>query len=283
MKKLFIFALSLMLLTIWIGSSVAVDIDGKKTDAVINIETDMYRLEWKTAAQSGYIGAWVKKRNNELLLFEGAATGRRLYHSSNYSGWKDWGKLDDIKIVENKGGMAKVEFTMTDGLSKDYICTATFWDGHPLIRHEVKVKAKANVTSWQSGHEPMYEVRSPIKALKRWDAGGGLFAHAAFWTADAFSALYATDPAAMAREFPGWAPNGRMDLQHDALGKVVKKGDTSDPLVYWVAFGEGGDKEAHDLAQTVADVGTGDLKPQAVNARGKASTTWAAIKQVNLQ
>ena len=75
-----------------------------------------------------------------------------------------------------------------------------------------------------------------------------------------------------------WEGHGRMDLVHDALGKVVNKGDTSDPIVYWVAFGAGGDKEAHDLAETVADVGTGDLTPHVVNARGKASTTWGAIK-----
>jgi hypothetical protein len=283
MKKLLIFTLSFTLLAIWIASSAAVNIKGKKTDAVIEIETDMYKLEWKTANQAGYISAWVKKGNNELLLFEGANQGRRFYHSSNYSGWKDWGKLDDFKIVENKGGVAKVEFTMTDGLSKDYICTATFWDGHPLIRHEVKIKAKANVTSWQHGHEPMYEVRSPVKGSQKWDAGGGLFGHVGFWTADAFSALYATDPAGVARNHAGWQADGRVDLQHDALGKAVKKGATSDPLVYWVAFGVGQDKELHDLAETVADVGTGDLKPQAVNARGKASTTWGAIKQVNLQ
>ena len=278
MKTLFI-ALSLMLLTIWIGSSGAVDIDGKKTDAVIKIETDMYKLEWKTGAQGGYISAWVKKGNNELLLFEGVNTGRRFYHSSNYGGaWKDWGMLDDIKIIEKKGGVAKVEFTMTDGTWKDYICTATFWDGHPIIRHEVKVKAKANVTSWESGHEPMYEVWSPIKGSQKWDAGGGLLGHVAFWTADAFSALYATDPAAVVRNHPGWQVHGRMDFVHDALGKVVNKGETSDPIVYWVAFGAGGDKEAHDLAETVADVGTGDLTPHVVNARGKASTTWGAIK-----
>ena len=284
MKTLFIYALSFMLLTIWIGSSSAVKITGKKTDAVIEIETDMYKLEWKTGKQAGYISAWVKKGNNELLLFKGFNQGRRFYHSSNYAGgWKDWGVLDDIKIVENKGGVAKVEFTMNDGTSKDYICTATFWDGHPLIRHEVKIKAKANVTSWQSGHEPMYEVWSPIKGLQKWDAGGGLFGHVAFWTGDAFSAVYATDPAGVARAHPGWQVHGRVDLQHDALGKALKKGATSDPLVYWVAFGVGRDTEAHDLAQTVADVGTGDLKPQAVNARGKASTTWGAIKQVNLQ
>jgi hypothetical protein len=56
-------------------------------------KTDMYKLEWKTANQAGYISAWVKKGNNELLLFEGAATGRRFYHSD----WKD-GRLEGWKI-----------------------------------------------------------------------------------------------------------------------------------------------------------------------------------------
>jgi hypothetical protein len=282
MKRLFVFTFSLMLLAIWSGSSSAVDIKGKKTDAFIAIETDMYRLEWKTARQAGYISAFVKKGKDELLLFEGAATGRRLYHSANYASWKDWGHLDDIQILENQGGVAKVEFTMNDGLNKDYICTVTFVDGSPLIKHDVKVKAKGKVSSFSDGHEPMYEVRSPIKGRAKWDSQGanGPWAYCAFWTKDAFSALYATDPAVEARSHDAWEADGRMDLVHNALGKQLSKGDISDPIVYWVAFGEGGEKEAKSLADEVAKLGQDDVKPQAVDAYGKLSTTWADIKSI---
>jgi DNA polymerase III gamma/tau subunit len=50
--------------------------------------------------------------------------------------------------------------------------------------------------------------------------------------------------------------------------------------VYWVAFAEGGEKEAEALADQVAELGQDDVKPQSVDAYGKLSTTWADIKNV---
>ena len=270
----------LVQLVIGINLCMAVEISGKKNDKTIKIETDMYEVHWKTAQQMGYIIAYVKKKKEKLLLFEEIA-GRRLYHSANYAGWKDWGPLKDFKVLENKAGMARIEFISDDGASKEYVCVATFWDGSPLIKHKVTVKAKANVVSFSDGHEPMYEVRSPIKGRLKWDSEGdkGPYAHTAFWTkSGGFSALYATDSQVVAREFPAWQADGRMDLDHKNLGKQVKKGQVSDPIVYWVAFGVGGKNEAHDLAKTVAEVRVGDLAPQAVEATSKLSTRWGEIK-----
>jgi len=266
----------LMFLMIWTNfSSAAVEIDGKKGDPVIEIKTDTYEVHWKTGAQMGYMIAFAEGEP----VFE-AMQGRRLYHSANYAGWKDWGSLVDFKILDQTRTMAKLEFVSDDGASKEYICVATFWDGTPLIKHEVSVKAKKAVVSFSDGHEPMYEVRSPIKGRNKWDSKGdnGPFAHAAFWTkGGVFSALYATDPQVMARNFPGWQADGRMDLDHKNLGVQLKKGSTSEPIIYWVAFGTGGEKEAHDLAKTVAEVKDGDIF-QAVDANEKLSITWGAIK-----
>ena len=284
MKRLFILTLGVMFLAVWTSSSPAVTIDGTKKDNVIKIETDTYRVHWKVQRQAGYITAFAKKGGKELQIMEGDGEGRRLYHSANYAGWKDWGHVGDFEILEEKAGMAKLQFTMIDGDSKEYICTATYWDGSPLVKHEIVVKAVKAITSFSDGHEPMYEVRGPSKGLKMWPSKGnnGPFAHTAFWTKDgAFSALYATDPLVEAREFPAWANGlgaGRMDLVHNALGKNVAKGKLSDPIVYWVAFGVGDDKDADALADVVAEVGQGDLEPQAVNAQGKLSTTWGALK-----
>ena len=107
-------------------------------------------------------------------LFE-APQGRRLYHSANYAGWKDWGGLVDFEILDQTRSMAKIKFVSDDGASKEYICVATFWDGTPLIKHEVTVKDKKAVVSFSDGHEPMYEVRSPIKGRKKWDSKGWIF------------------------------------------------------------------------------------------------------------
>ena len=208
-------------------------------------------------------------------LFE-APQGRRLYHSANYAGWKDWGGLVDFEILDQTRSMAKIKFVSDDGASKEYICVATFWDGSPLIKHEVTVKAKKAVASFSHGHEPMYEV-TPVDDMKKWDSKGdkGPFAHNAFFRDSNFSALYAIYPTAQAR-----LHGTRMDLLQDGQGKQLKKGQTSDPLVYWVAFGVGGEKEAHALAETVAEVKDGDLQPEAVDADEKLSITWGAIKDI---
>jgi hypothetical protein len=41
-------------------------------------KTDMYKLEWKTANQAGYISAWVKKGNNELDWKDGRLEGWKI-------------------------------------------------------------------------------------------------------------------------------------------------------------------------------------------------------------
>ena len=272
MKKVFFYTIvALFLLMLSIGSTVAVTVEGGKGDAFIKIKTDTYEVHWKTGAQMGYMVALVKGK----ALFDDKI-GRRLYHSANYAGWKDWGALTGFKILNQKKTMAKVEFVSDDGASKEYICVATFWDGTPLIKHEVTVKAKKAVASFSHGHEPMYEV-TPVDDMKKWDSKGdkGPFAHNAFFRDSNFSALYAIYPTAQAR-----LHGTRMDLVQDGQGKQLKKGQTSDPLVYWVAFGVGGEKEAHALAETVAEVKDGDLQPEAVDADEKLSITWGAIKDI---
>ena len=107
-------------------------------------------------------------------LFE-APQGRRLYHSANYAGWKDWGGLVDFEILDQTRSMAKIKFVSDDGASKEYICVATFWDGTPPIKHEMTVKAKKDLVSFSD--------------WSRTDE----------WTKDGFSALYTTDPLVMAR------------------------------------------------------------------------------------
>ena len=271
MKNVFFYTIvALFLLMLSIGSAVAVTIEGGKGDPFIKIKTDSYEVHWKTGAQMGYMVAFVKGK----ALFEDKI-GRRLYHSNNYAGWKDWGALTGFKVLEKKPGMAKVEFVSDDGKSKEWHCVVTFWDGTPLIKHEVTVKAKKTVVSFSHGHEPMYEVKIPAKDQANWDSAGdkGPFAHNAFWIGGNFSALYATHPKAKARIHAN-----RMDLVHDDLGKEVKAGQTSDPIVYFVAFAPGGKAEAHALADEVATGGPKNLTT--VDASGKLSITWGAIKDV---
>ena len=154
MKKVFFYTIvALFLLMLSIGSTVAVTVEGGKGDAFIKIKTDTYEVHWKTGAQMGYMVALVKGK----ALFDDKI-GRRLYHSANYAGWKDWGGLVDFEILDQTRSMAKIKFVSDDGASKEYICVATFWDGTPPIKHEVMVKAKKDLVSFSDGHEPMKEV-----------------------------------------------------------------------------------------------------------------------------
>ena len=107
----------------------------------------------------------------------------------------------------------------------------------------------------------------------KWGSAGdkGPFAHNAFWRGDNFSALYTTHPTATAQLL-----GTRMDLVQDDQGKLVKKGQISDPLVHWVTFDVGGKAEAHALADEVAEGKPKNLTT--VDASGKLSITWGPLK-----
>jgi len=252
----------------------AVDVDEKGKDhsgrQAVVVKTAQYEVHWKKEQQMGYSGAFWGDSKDSII--EGGQ-GRNLYHSSNYAGWKDWGALTDVKVLEKGGGKAVVQYESFDGQNKEYICVATYYDNANWIKHEVTVKAKgADVTSFESGHEPMFEPRSPlVKGFKKWTAP---YPHVAYWTdVGHFAALYG-EKATDSRDFPAWAPNGRMDLVHDGLGQKVKKGEESEPIVYYVAFGEGKSAEANALAEEVLK----EVKPGAVSSYRKLSTTWGEIK-----
>jgi len=251
----------------------AVDVDEKGKDhtgkQAVVIKTDQYEVHWKKEQQMGYSGAFWGDSKDSII----GVGGRHLYHSSNYAGWKDWGGLTDVKVLEKGGGKAVVQYESFDGQNKEYTCVATYYDNANWIKHEVTVKAKgADVTSFESGHEPMFEPRSPlVKGFKKWVAP---YPHVAYWTEEGtFAALYG-EKATDARDFPAWAPNGRMDLVHDGLGQKVKKGEESEPIVYYVAFGEGKDKEADALAPEVLK----EVKAHDVSPQRKLATTWSEIK-----
>ena len=236
---------------------------------VVIIETENYEVHWKKAAQMGYTTAIV----GGSAIIEGDTEGRRLYHSANYSGWKDWGELASWEVVNESPGMATVKFVSNDGDRKEYTVMATYYDAAEFIRHEVTITNVGNqiVSSFSDGHEPQFEIRGPSDGLTGWDAP---IPHNAFWNSAGFGALYTETGTQTA--FPDWANgagNGRMHLDFADLGVDLQPGDVSDPIVYWVAFGTGGEAEANALADIVtADVVT------AVQAKDKLATTWGTLK-----
>ena len=150
-------------------------------------------------------------------------------------------------------GKVVVEYTMFDGASKTYTCTATYWDGEPYFRHEVVVDANTGTGA--------------VNAYEEWTEP---IPHVAFSSKYGFFALYTELGSARAHE--AWEADGRMDLVHDSLGKRLTKGDRSDPIVYYLAVGAGDLGDAHALA---SDVRTSILS---VSPKARLASVWADMK-----
>ena len=258
-KLLFLFAIILCLS----GALPALAVDVDEDNQYVIVETKLYTVHWKKQAQMGYMQAFVAGSDDSLINI----AGRALYHSSNYAGgWKDWGQLQEWEILEEGGGKAVVQYVSKDAANKQYTCVAHYYDSVPYIKHEVTVTADgAAVTSFESGHEPMFEMNGTNQGIQIFKDP---FPHVAYWTKSGFfGALYGPD-AQDARNH-----NTRMDLVHDALGENLKDGNSA-TVTYYVAFAEGDAKDANNLAPGVTTEPAG----QAVSPEASLTTTWGWIR-----
>lgn len=258
MKKLAIMlTLALCLGVVSSALAVTIDEDGK----YVIIETKLYTVQWNKLAQMGYMQAFVEG-SDESVINESV---RALYHSSDYGGWKDWGALEDWEILEEGDGKAVVQYSSKDAGSKQYTCVAYYYDSVPYIKHEVTVTADGGaVTSFQSGHEPMFEMAGTNVGIQVFKDP---FPHVAYWTGDFFGALYGPD-AQEARNH-----GTRMDLLHDGLGENLKNGDSA-TVTYYVAFGIGDADDASALAEDVTKEPLGE----AVSPVDSLATTWGWVR-----
>jgi hypothetical protein len=244
-------------------------VDVSEDNTYVIIETDGYKVCWKKGAQMGYMQAFVAGSPNSII----GTDGRAFYHSSDYGGgWKDWGALLDWETVERGGGKAVVRYESKDAGSKEYTCIATYYDSVPYIKHELTVTATGAVTSFESGHEPMFEVNTDMEGMQSFTQP---FPHAVYWTEDGyFGATYGPEAGSASVAEWGARNPGRMQLVHNNLGKQLKKGDSA-TITYYVAFGEGGANEATDLA---ADVQKEPAPGKAVSPVGTLTTTWGRVR-----
>jgi hypothetical protein len=265
LKKL-IFFMTIVLCLIAVSSLLAVDVKEDGTSVIIT--TTGYEVHWKKAAQMGYHQAFVAGSKDTII----GTAGRAFYHSGQYGGnWYDWGGMSEWKLVSKGGGKAVVDFTSKDGTSKQFTCRATYYDSAPYIKHELTVTALADVTSFESGHSPMFEVNVDMKGMK---AINQPYPHGYYWTDTAYGALYGPDAQSADLSLWGTRDPGRMQLNHDNQKKNLKKGETQ-TITYYLAFGKGGEKEAEALtAKVTNDPGSG----KAVSPEGSLSTTWGEIR-----
>ncbi len=230
----------------------------------IVIEAAKYKVEWKKAAQMGYIRAYAAGSSDSII---GSDNSRNLYHSSNYGGWKDWGALQSWEVVEEGGGQAVVKYVSQDAGAKQYTCVATYRDSTNIIQHDVTVTnvGADPITSFQSSHDPMFEPRRSVDGMEEFDAP---ISHAAYWTPEGFAALYAYEDGAVAGVAAGWNGQGRMFLNHDAVGKELQQNE-SHTITFFVAFGAGGLDEANALTSQAT----------AVEPNAKLAVTWGSLKR----
>ncbi len=267
MKKLIFLTFIILLLSITL-SIFAVDISEDNTYVII--KTKDYEAYWNKAAQMGYMQVFIGGSKESIV----GKAGRAFYHSCEYGGgWHDWGALKEWKTVEKSGAKAVVNYKSNDGASKDYDVTVSYYDTVPYIKHVVKVTNVGNnpITSFQSGHAPMFEVNLETAGMS---TATQPFPCVVFWTKSGFYAgLYGPDANEARKHDWGGKPNGRMDLVHDKAGKEIKKGE-SHSITYYVAFGKGGEKEALALAAKVKE----EPPLTAVTPMDSVSTTWSWIK-----
>lgn len=266
MKKL-LFVLAVVLPLGVVLPLLAVEVS-EDNDYII-IETLGYKVHWKKQAQMGYMQAFVGGSPDSII----GVAGRAFYHSSDYAGWKDWGALLNWDMVEEAPTRTAIKYESKDAGTKEYTCVASYYDTASYIKHEVTVTntGAAVVTSFQSGHEPMFEVNTDIEGMEAFDDP---FPHVTYWTAGGFfGATYGPDAeSASAGEWQGRNP-GRMQLIHNNLGVPLANGESA-TITYYVAFGKGGKNEAHALAAHVQE----EPLTTSVSPVGSLTTTWGQIR-----
>lgn len=275
-RKILFLTVSAFLLSGFVLNSDSVTVKDKGNS--VSIKTDMLELNWKKTADMGYDSAIPAGAKVSLLK----AGNSVFYHGSDYrGGWKFWGKADKFKIVEETPNRVVVEYTSFDGDSFEYSCVATYWDGVPFFKHEVRVinsRGPEN-TAWPvSGYDPMLNSGVPFgdkrAKAKLWKDP---LPHGAYWTDEGyFGGLYSAHPKAKAK-FGDWQGNfDWLQLDHDWYVALIEKKKQSESIIYFVAFDKGGEAEAHALADSILKAK--DADPQAVKPSGKLSTIWGKMK-----
>jgi len=258
MKRL-LFLFVIVLCMSWISSVLAVTVEDE--GKYITIEAKLYTVQWNTPAQMGYMQAFVEGSDESIIN----ASGRALYHSSDYGGWKDWGQLQEWEVLEEGDGKAVVQYISKDAGVKQYTCVAYYYDSAPYIKHEVTVTADGGaVTSFQSGHEPMFEMAGANETIQIFKDP---FPHVVYTSGDSFGALYGPDASAANNH------GTRMDLANDNLGEALKDGDSA-TITYYVAFAKGDADDANELASDVTKEPAGE----AVSPEGNLATTWGWVR-----
>lgn len=264
MKKLTLAFSLLFIFSLSISSVLAVEVT--EDNKYITIETEMYTVKWNKPAQMGYMQAFLPDSDESLI----GEAGRAFYHSAKYQGgWTDWGALKDWEIVSEEVGKVVIKYTSNDGKAKEYTVLATYYDTANWIKHEFTVTnvGGGTVNAFESDHEPMFEANVPAEA-KAWNSP---IPHVAYWTKEGYAALYSETGKARKHS---WKGSFRIALTHDGENEKLNKGDTSKSIVNYIAFGEGGEDEAHALAEKV----TQPPPPAQAVAGDKLSITWGYLK-----
>lgn len=232
------------------------------------ITTAGYEAHWRKDSQTGYMQAFLSGSQDSLI----GTNGRAFYHSSNYAGgWNDWGAMSSYDVLEEGAGKAVIKYESQDAGTKIYTSVVSYYDNAPYIKHELTITSTGDPTeSFVSNHEPMFEPNMDMDGMATFDTP---FPHACWWVHGGFVALYGPS----AQEAPLSARDGRdpgrMGLNHDHLATMIGNGESAS-VTYYVAFGSGGENEAHALADHVQE----EPSTSAVSPAGSLTTRWGWIR-----
>ena len=249
----------------------AVQVD--ENNGVWIIETDSYVLHFRTSERAGYSQVFPSTNAGESSIF-GANKDRTFYHSANYNGWQDWWAMTEAEEISNANNTLVMKYTIPDRDIKEYVVTATYWDGAPYWKHEVVVNALNDVPSFSGGHEPMCEPKNGLGGKNQYQSWEEPFPHLAVVADEiGYFAMY-TEVGTAALDANWGGGDGRMHLIHDNVGVNLKKDASSEPLIYYLATGKGNLDDAHELADQVTEEPALSVDP-----KNNLSVRWAELKR----
>jgi len=238
----------------------------------VDIQTDMYELSWKKAKTMGYVRA--KPKGIAKSLIQNAEDP--FFHAGDYAGWEDWGETQKVNIQKSPG-KAIIEYTSKGTKFMEYSCVATYWDGVPYFKHEVRAKninKEAKVFPI-SGYDPM--VNPNLEFGDQREKWVEPIPHIAYWNTNAYFGLYSALSKAKPK-FGNWQGKGSMiQLDHDRQMALLNKKQVSNPVIYCISIGKGGKNKAHKIAFEIQRILAG-ADPQSVKLSDKLSTMWGTIK-----
>ena len=248
---------------------------------------DLYTLKFRKASRAGYTQAYVNGSSYDAI---GESSHRNFYFSNsnarvNDDGsnvYSDWASLSNFKVIEENAIYTKVLYEVpdTNNLLKYYL-EAIYYKNSPIIKHEVYNQniSSEPLYSFYNAHAPMLERTSYMDGMEAWgitydnqvESGSQYKKRAdvykatgvAYWSnyRNYHVGLHSIQGVTRARKSVEEAEiyhGGRMDISYDNDQQILKPGDTSNKVRFWMSVSHkdylgDGEAVAQNITQRMAN------------------------------